>query len=97
MSEPTRCPACQQPLPKEPGSACPSCGTTPAAAGVLGALVTDLNEIRPDDTSWGFAMCPACGQVTGVWDDHEGWSFGTRPVEILGEAIPTDAPFAFVP
>ena len=77
--------------------ACPSCGTTHAAAGVLGAMVADLSERRPEDATWGLAMCPACGQVTGVWDDQEGWGFGTRPGEILREPLPAHTAFVFVP
>ena len=80
----------------ESSPACPSCGTTHAAAGVLSALVSGLTQSRPDDTSWGLVMCPACGQITGVWDDQEGWSFGTRPGEILSEPLPSQQ-FVFVP
>jgi hypothetical protein len=78
-------------------AACPGCGTTHAAAGILGALLNDLRTLRPDDPSWGVALCPACGQVTGVWDDAEGWGFGTRPAEIVWAAVPAHEVPVFAP
>jgi hypothetical protein len=78
-------------------TACPGCGTTHAAAGILGALLNDLRTVRPDDPSWGVALCPACGQVTGVWDDTEGWGFGTRPAEIVWDPAPVEQGLVFAP
>jgi hypothetical protein len=30
------------------------------------------------DGSWRIEICPACGEVTGVFDDREGWAMGHR-------------------
>jgi hypothetical protein len=81
----------------EHSAPCSGCGTTHAAAGILGALLEELRGNRPDDPSWGVAICPACGQVTGVWDEAEGWGFGTRPGEILREPLPDHQALVFAP
>jgi hypothetical protein len=77
-------------------TSCPDCGVTHAAAGVLSALLTDLRASRPDDPSWGVDVCVSCGRVTGVWDDAEGWGFGTRPGEVVRAPLPLHKPFVSV-
>jgi hypothetical protein len=62
---------------------CEDCRLTPAAAALLAEVVKDLKRARPDDLKWGADVCSTCGEVTGVFDDREGWAFGTRaPVPV---------------
>jgi len=76
---------------------CSDCGVTHAAAGVLNSLLADLLATRPDDASWGVSVCGTCNQVTGVWDDAEGWGFGTRPGEVVRAPLPMHKPFVPAP
>jgi hypothetical protein len=61
---------------------CSRCGLTLAAIGLLAGVMRDLRRTRSDDGTWRAEICPACGEVTGVYDDREGWAMGHRaPVE----------------
>ncbi len=74
---------------------CEDCRLTPAAVSLLAEVVKDLQRTRPNDTSWGSDVCSTCGEVTGVFDDREGWAFGTRaPVPVVVE--PVRQPFVWV-
>jgi hypothetical protein len=75
---------------------CQDCGVTHAAAGVLTHLLHGLRTNRPDDPSWGVDICPSCSIVTGVWDDREGWCFGSRPGEVPRTPLPLHKPFVSV-
>ena len=74
---------------------CDDCRLTPAAAAVLAQVLKDLRRDRPDDPTWGADVCSSCGEVTGVFDDREGWAFGTRaPVPHAPDS--ERAPFVWV-
>jgi len=63
---------------------CDDCRLTPAAAALLAQVLRDLDRDRPADPMWGADVCSSCGEVTGVYDDAEGWAFGTRaPVPVV--------------
>jgi hypothetical protein len=65
---------------------CADCRLTPAAAALLAQVLRDLRRDRPDDPRWGADVCSSCGEVTGVFDDAEGWAFGTRaPVPVASK------------
>ncbi|MDP9341250.1 MAG: hypothetical protein M3Q23_03875 [Actinomycetota bacterium] len=57
---------------------CDDCRLTSAAAALLAQVLRDLRRDRPTDPRWGADVCSSCGEVTGVFDDAEGWAFGTR-------------------
>ena len=57
---------------------CSQCGLTLAAIALLAGVVRDMRRSRPADGSWRVEICPACGEVTGVYDDAEGWAMGHR-------------------
>ncbi len=55
---------------------CDDCRLTTAAAVLLAQVLHDLERDRPDDPRWGADLCSSCGEVTGVFDDAEGWVLG---------------------
>jgi len=57
---------------------CSQCGLTLAAIALLAGVVRDMRRSRGDDGTWQIEICPACGEVTGVCDDGEGWAMGHR-------------------
>jgi hypothetical protein len=57
---------------------CSQCGLTLAAIGLLAGVVRDMRRSRTRADSWRMEICPACGEVTGVFDDEEGWAMGHR-------------------
>jgi hypothetical protein len=68
---------------------CSRCGLTVAAVSLLAAVVRDMRRTRGNDDTWRAEICPACGEVTGVYDDREGWAMGHRAPVVDGEAHPT--------
>ena len=57
---------------------CSQCGLTLAAIALLVGVVRDLRRTRASADSYRVEICPACGEVTGVFDDQEGWAMGHR-------------------
>jgi len=57
---------------------CSQCGLTLAAIALLTGVVRDLRRTRATDDSYRVEICPFCGEVTGVYDDEEGWAMGHR-------------------
>ena len=57
---------------------CSQCGLTLAAIALLAGVVRDLRRKRASQDSYRVEICPACGEVTGVFDDTEGWALGHR-------------------
>ncbi|HEY7281258.1 MAG TPA: hypothetical protein VID47_06645 [Actinomycetota bacterium] len=64
--------------PRYADTLCSQCGLTLAAIALLAGVVRDMRRNRPQDGSWRVEICPACGEVTGVYDDAEGWAMGHR-------------------
>jgi hypothetical protein len=67
---------------------CSKCGLTLAAIALLAGVVRDMRRRRPDDDTWRAEICPACGEVTGVYDDREGWAMGHRAPVVEAEPRP---------
>jgi hypothetical protein len=57
---------------------CSQCGLTLAAIALLAGVVRDLRRTRASEDSYRVEICPFCGEVTGVYDDQEGWAMGHR-------------------
>jgi hypothetical protein len=57
---------------------CSQCGLTLAAIALLVGVVRDLRRTRASADSYRVEICPHCGEVTGVFDDQEGWAMGHR-------------------
>ena len=57
---------------------CSQCQLTLAAIALLAGVVRDLRRTRASQDSYRVEICQACGEVTGVYDDEEGWAMGHR-------------------
>src|SRR5881409_1871177 len=55
---------------------CPECLLTPQAEELLERLEAKLQRTRPGDAGWETTICPRCGRLSGIFDEHEGWSVG---------------------
>jgi hypothetical protein len=64
---------------------CSQCGLTLDAIALLARVVRDMRRTRVNDGSWRAEICQACGEVTGVYDDSEGWALGHRAPVIQPE------------
>jgi len=67
---------------------CSNCGLTVAATSLLAEVVRDMRRTRGDGDSWWDDICPACGKITGVYDDREGWAMGHRAPVAEAEVRP---------
>jgi hypothetical protein len=67
---------------------CSQCGLTVAAVSLLVGVVRDMRRTRGEDESWRAEICPACGEITGVYDDKEGWAMGHRAPVVEAEVRP---------
>ena len=64
---------------------CTHCRLTLAAIALIAGVVRDMRRERPDDPTWRSEICPHCGEVTGVYDDKEGWAMGHRAPVVIPE------------